>query len=148
MYIDKAPLRTESIIPVFRGVYLQRFLRLIEAIDREDALGQREAVHEELTWCDCLTHNTTDRLRYRATLMVLRDVMGQGWRTRYRQRSIFLTRPDYTHGKHLALDHVLVKGQIRSAFSKERLAKLTMPSAVRFIKDLECPKKGKHSILD
>src|SRR5438105_7833595 len=80
--------------------------------------------------------------------MVLRDVMGQGWRTQYRRYSIFLTRPDYTHGKHLGLDHALVKEQIRAAFREERLAKIAAASTVRFIRGLESPPKGKLPILD
>ncbi len=141
-------IRTDTVLPTFRGVYLDRFLRLIEAIDAKDAKAQREAIRDELVWCDGLRHGGSDRLKYRAMLMVLSDVIGQGWRTQYRQRSIFLTRPDYTHGKHQHLDHSLVKQQIRGAFSEERLAKLTTPSAVRFVEHMEHPPKGKLSILD
>lgn len=141
-------IRTDSIKPSFRGVYLERFLRLVEAIDAKDAKGQRAAVVEELAWCNGLTHEGLDRLKYRAILMVLSDVMGQGWRTQYRRCSIFLTRPDYTHGKHLALDHALVKEQIREAFREERRAKLVAPSTVRFIRSLESPPGGRLSILD
>src|SRR5687768_13922602 len=115
-------IRTDSIVPTFRGVYLERFLRLVEAIDANGAKGQREAVGRELAWCNGVSHEGLDRLKYRAILMVLSDVMGQGWRTQYRRHSIFLTRPDYTHGKHLGLDHALVKEQIRGAFREERLA--------------------------
>ncbi len=43
-------IRTDSILPTFRGVYLERFLRLVEAIDASDAKGQREAVGRELAW--------------------------------------------------------------------------------------------------
>ncbi len=80
--------------------------------------------------------------------MVLSDVMGQGWRTQYRRSNIFLTRLDYTHGKHLGLDHALVKEQIRGAFREERLAKIHAPSTVRFIHSLESPAKGKRPILE
>jgi hypothetical protein len=141
-------IRTNSILPTFRGVYLERFLRLVESIDANDAKGQREAVSRELVWCNALTHDGHDRLKYRAILMVLRDVMGQGWRTQYRRHSIFLTRPDYTHGKHLGLDHALVKEQIRAALREERLAKIATTSTKRFIRGMESPSKGKLPILD
>jgi hypothetical protein len=141
-------IRTDTILPTFRGVYLDRFLRLIESIDDLDAKGQREAIRSELEWCSGLRNGGMDRQKYRGTLMVLRDVVGQGWRTQYRQRSIFLTRPDYTHGKHLGLDHGLVKEQIRAAFSEERTAKINASSTVRFIRSMEQPAKGKLSILD
>ena len=64
------------------------------------------------------------------------------------KRSIFLTRPDYTHGKHHNLDHALIKQQIRGAFSEERLAKLTTPSRSAICPKYGCPPKGKLSILD
>jgi len=93
-----ATIRKDTVLPTFRGVYLDRFLRLIEAIDDLDARKQREAVRVELAWCEALCNGGIDRQKYLAMLMVLRDVLGQGWRTQYRQRSIHLTRPDYTHG--------------------------------------------------
>jgi hypothetical protein len=88
------------------------------------------------------------RLKYKAMLMVLFDLMDQGWQTRFRQRSIFLLRPDYTRGKHLQLDPAVVKKQIRQAFREERLAKINVPSTVRFIRSLEHPPKGRLSIFD
>ena len=141
-------IRTDTVLPTFRGVYLDRFLKMVESIDTKDAKGQRQAVRDELEWCDSLRSGGVDRSKYRAMLMVLRDVIGQGWRTQYRHRSIFLTRPDYTQGKNLDLDHSLVKEQIRAAFSDERLAKINTPSTIRFIRGLENPAKGKMSILE
>jgi hypothetical protein len=141
-------IRTDSILPSFRGIYLERFLRLVESIDALKAAEQREAVARELGWCLSLHHDTIDRLKYRAMLMVLLDLMGQGWQIRFRQRSIFLQRPDYTRGKHLRLDPAVVKNQIRKSFGEERLAKMTTPSTARFIRALENPPKGKLSIFD
>ncbi len=141
-------IRTDTVLPTFRGVYLDRFLRLIESIDDMDARTQREAVRSELAWCEALCNGGIDRKKYLGMLMVLRDVLGQGWRTQYRQRSIYLTRPDYTHGRHLGLDHTLVKEQIRRAFSEERLAKINATSTARFIRKMEEPTKGKLSVLD
>ena len=143
-----ATIRTDTVLPTFRGVYLGRFLRLIESIDDLDARKQREAVRAELVWCEALCNGGFDRQKYLGLLMVLRDVLGQGWRTQYRQRSIYLTRPDYTHGRHLGLDHALVKGQIREAFSEERRAKIQAASTSRFIRKMEEPAKGKLSVLD
>ncbi len=143
-----ATLRTDSILPSFRGIYLERFLRLVESIDALKPNGQREVVCRELDWCHSLPHETIDRLKYQAMLMVLSDLMGQGWQTQFRQRSIFLTRPDYTRGKHLQLDPAIVKEQIRNAFREERLAKITAPSTVRFIRALENPPKGKLPVFD
>lgn len=140
-------IRTDSITPTFRGVYLERFLRLIESIEGFDAQHQRAAVNDELIWCNGLTHDGIDRLKYRSMLLVLRDLMGQGWQTRYRQRTIYFSRPDYTRGKHLALDPAVVKDQIRSAHRDERLAKINAPSTVRFIRALEEPQDGKLPIL-
>lgn len=141
-------IRTGTILPTFRGVYLDRFLRLVESIDEMPAQKQREVVRGELAWCEALRNEAIDRQKYRAMLMVLRDVLGQGWRTQYRQRSIYLTRPDYTHGKHLGLDHALVKKQIREAYSEERLAKINSASTARFIQKMEEPAKGKLSVLE
>ena len=140
-------IRTDSITPTFRGVYLERFLRLIESIEALDPRRQRDSVCRELTWCDGLTYEGLDRLKYRAMLLILRDLMGQGWQTRYRQRTIYLSRPDYTRGKHLALDPAVVKEQIRNAHRDERLAKINAPSTVRFIEALEEPRDGKLPIL-
>ncbi len=141
-------LRTDSILPSFRGVYLERFLRLVEAMDSSAPTGQRDSVLRELAWCRSVKHETVDRLKYQAMLMVLSDLIGQGWQTRFRQRSIFLSRPDYTRGKHLQLDPALVKKQIRSGFQEERLAKINAPSASKFIQSLERPAKGRIPILE
>lgn len=145
---QRGSIKENSIVPKFRSLYLERFLRLIELIDTKDAVSQREEIRNELAWCNNLTHEGIDRLKYRATLMVLGDIMGQGWRTRYRHRSIFLVRPDYTHGKHRGIDHALIKQQIRSALQEQRLAHINTPSTVRFIDRMERPPKGKSSIFD
>lgn len=144
---NNSTMRSESIIPTFRGLYLERFLRLVEAIDNKDAKHQREVVCQELVWCLELNHESVDRQKYLAMLLVLRDLMGQGWRTCYRQRSIFLTRPDYSHGNHLALDPSVIKGLIRDSFREERLARISEPSTIQFIKSLEQPTGKKFSIL-
>ncbi len=143
-----ATLRTDSILPTFRGVYLERFLRLIEAIDGMEAIDQRQSVCGELKWLSSRRDETLDRLKYRGMMLVLRDLLGQGWVTRFRQRSLFLCRPDYTRGKHLHLDPVLVKAQIRAAYQEERLAKICEPSTVRFIGAMEEPGKGKRPVSD
>jgi hypothetical protein len=141
-------IRTESILPTFRGVFLERFLRLVESIDKNTPLEQREAICLELEWCRARQQETQDRLKYQALLLVLRDLMGQGWQTRFRQRSIFLARPDYTKGKHRHLDPAAVKDQIRSGFRDERLSKINTPSTVRFIHSVEHPPKGKLPVSD
>ena len=46
-----ATIRTDSILPSFRGIYLERFLRLVESIDALKVAQQREAVGRELEWC-------------------------------------------------------------------------------------------------
>ncbi len=116
---------------------LERFLVMIEGIDDLSSGRQREAVQRELEWSSERPGDTLDQMRYRATLMVLRDLLGQGWQTQYRQRSIFLARPDYSEGGAAQLDPAIVKAQIREAMQEERLAKLCAPAAQRFIKDLE-----------
>jgi len=103
---------------------------------------------DELAWCDALRIEGIDRLKYRAMLLVLRDLMGQGWHTQYRQRTIYLARPDYTRGKHLSLDPAVVKEHIRNAHRDERLAKIGAPSTARFIRWMEDPQDGKRSILE
>ena len=143
-----ATIRTDSITPTFRGIYVERFFQLIESIEGRDARQQRDAVCRELEWCNGLTHEGLDRLKYNAMLLVLRDLMGQGWQTRYRQRTIYLSRPDYTRGKHLSLDPAVVKDQIRNAHRDERLAKINVPSTARFIRWMEDPEDGKRSVLE
>lgn len=147
MAVRNSNARTDSITPTFRGIYLDRFLRLVEGMDGEPARTQRIAVQTELGWCNSQTNGGVDRCKYRATLMVLSDLLGQGWQSQFRQRRIFLTRPDYTHGKHSGLDHALVKDQIRDAFFDERIAKINTPSTQRFIKRMEEPPRGRASIL-
>src|SRR5690348_15643607 len=104
-------LKTETVRPTFRGAYLERFLRLAEEIDPLAPLRQREAVLEELAWARGRPTGT-DQLKYRAFLLVLRDLLGQGWQVQYRQRSIFISRPDYTRGRHGKLDPATVKSLI------------------------------------
>jgi hypothetical protein len=139
-------LRTDSIRPTFRGVFLERFLHLVECVDALPPLRQREAVCRELDWVRGRTGGGDGRLKYGAMLMVLRDLLGQGWRLLFRQRSIFLTRPEYTRGRHEQLDPATVKNLIREAFRDERLAQLAAPAAARFIRAMETPRPPRQSI--
>jgi hypothetical protein len=141
-------LRTDSILPTFRGIYLERFLHLVEGLDSLSPMRQRDAILGELAWCAARTSGTVDALKYRAMLTVLRDLLGQEWRVLFRQRSIFLARPDYSRGRHGSLDPAIVKAQIRDALREERMARLRAPSAVRFIESLESEAKGRSSIRD
>jgi len=131
------PLRSGSVVPSFRGVYLERFLCLVEGIDELGVRRQREVIHRELHWCQSRGGDSLDHLRYRATLMVLNDLVGLGWRVQYRQRSVFLARPDYSRGGSAQLDPATVKSQIRESMQEERLAKLCAPATKRFIQLLE-----------
>jgi hypothetical protein len=56
---------------------------------------QRDAILGELAWCSALSHEGIDRLKYRAMLLVLRDLMGQGWHTQYRPRNCCRTSMDW-----------------------------------------------------
>ena len=141
-------LRTDSIRPTFRGGFLERFLHLVEDIDQLSAIRQRDAVLRELCWADTQASGGIDRLKYTATLAVLRDLLGQGWRVQFRQRSIFLSRPEYTHGHHEQLDPHIVKSLIRDAFSDERLAQIRLAPTVKFIHMMEQPKGLRRSVLD
>lgn len=140
------PLRAGTVVPSFRGMLLERFLVMIEGIDDLSSGRQREAVLRELEWCSDRPTDTLDHMRHRATLMVLRDLLGQGWQIQYRQRSIFLARPDYSHGCAVQLDPTIVKAQIREAMREERFAKLCAPAARRFIMDLERESPQRKSI--
>jgi hypothetical protein len=71
------PLKGTSVIPSFRGAYLERFLHLIEGIDGLTSSRQRLAVLQELDWSGTRKSETLDHLRYKATLMVLRDLLRQ-----------------------------------------------------------------------
>lgn len=142
------PLRAGTVVPTFRGIYLERFLHLAEGISELGSLRQRDAVMRELGWCDERPAQTLDQQRYRGMLLVLRDLLAQGWRLRYAQRSIFLSRPDYVHGTNIQLDPLVVKAQIRDALSTERLAKLRSPSTTRFIRSLEQPPPNRRPIAD
>ena len=143
-------LRGGSVVASFRGAFLERFLYLVEGIDELTSSRQREAVQRELDWCNNRRSETLDCLRYQATLMVLRDLLGQGWRIRYRQRSVFLARPDYSDRGTVQLDVATVKAQIREAMQEERLAKLCAPATRRFVDQLErdtATRKGIHHLI-
>jgi Domain of unknown function (DUF4338) len=143
------PLKGGSVVPSFRGIFLERFLYLIEGIDDLTSSRQREAIVRELEWCGLQVAETLDRHRYRATLMVLRDLTGQGWRVQYRYKSVFLVRPDYTQGK-TPLDPLTVKAQIREAMQEERLARLLAPSTQKFVRQLErnnSPRLGIQALI-
>lgn len=142
------PLRAGSVVPSFRGTYLERFLYLVEGIDDLSSLRQREAIQRELAWCRSRSADSLDQLRYQATLMVLSDLAGQGWRVQYRQRSVFLGRPDYSRGGPAQLDPAIVKAQIRDSMQEERLAKLCAPATQRFIHILERGDPKRKTILN
>lgn len=142
------PLRAGSVVPSFRGTYLERFLHLVEGIDDLSSLRQREAIQRELEWCRSRSADSLDQLRYQATLMVLNDLAGQGWRVQYRQRSVFLGRPDYSRGGSIQLDPAIVKAQIRDSMQEERLAKLCAPATRRFIHLLERGDPKRKTILN
>lgn len=142
------PLRTGSLVPTFRGMYLERFMFMIEGLSQLSSVRQRDAVMRELDWCAQRDVESLDFLRYKATLAVLKDLLGQGWRVLYRHQSIFLSRPDYSHGKDLQLDPMLIKAQIRESMKGERLSKLAAPSTRRFVAALESPGPPKRPISD
>jgi hypothetical protein len=141
------PLKGTSVIPSFRGAYLERFLHLIEGIDGLTSSRQRLAVLQELDWSGTRNSETLDHLRYRATLMVLRDLLRQGWQIQYRHKSIFLARPDYSQGGAVQLDPAIVKDQIRSAMQDECIAKLCIPATQKFIENMEREGPKRKSIL-
>lgn len=142
------PLRGASVVPSFRGTYLERFLHLIDGIDRLTSQRQRAAVMEELEWCNSRTSDTLDHDKYVATLMVLRDLLRQGWQIQFRHKSIFLVRPDYSQGSVVQLDPATVKDQIRSAMQDERISKLCIPATRRFIEVMESGTPKRKSVTD
>jgi Domain of unknown function (DUF4338) len=141
-------LKAATIVPSFRGIYLERFLHLVEGLNDFGFKRQREAIKEELAWSVARGSESLDQLRYKATLMVMNDLVGQGWRVQYRQRSIFLGRPDYTRGRLSQLDPATVKAQIRNSMLEERLAKIALPATVKFIQLMERPNQRGRRISD
>ena len=142
------PLRGASVVPSFRGAYLERFLHLIDGINGLTSQRQRAAVMEELDWCSSRNSDTLDHGKYVATLMVLRDLLRQGWQIQFRHKSIFLVRPDYSQGSVVQLDPATIKDQIRSAMQDERVSKLFIPATRRFIEAMESTTPKRKSITE
>ena len=105
----------------FRGAYLERCLHLIDGVNGLTRQRQRAAVMEKSDWCSSRNSDTLDHEKYVATLMVLRDLLRQGWQIQFRHKSIFLVRPDYSQGSVVQLDPATIKDQIRSAMQDEQV---------------------------
>src|SRR5947207_899090 len=80
------------------GRYFTSYQRLAIALDRlnqEDALT---VVNEVLS-----THSLDEfdifNLRYQALLLVLRDLLAQGWIPRYESNHLELMQPDFTNAR-------------------------------------------------
>ena len=120
------------------GPYETELQRLLIAL--EDNRGSAEIGH-------LLTqhlHNLPDypqanvpRLRYQAYLLVMRDLLRQGWTHICRQGRIYLAPPAWTEPTNDPEAIRTHKVAIRESLSYERLTQLTKPSVRRFVQDME-----------
>jgi len=119
-----------------------------------DGLKQEEAltvVKEVLSTLD-LDESDIFNLRYRALLLVLRDLLAQGWIARYDSNRLELIQPDFTSAKaHNEEEQRQIKQRIQESMASECLAQLVVPSTRRFLQDMEdAPQRrgGRISVLE
>jgi len=105
-----------------------------------DGLKQEEAltvVKEVLSTLD-LDESDIFNLWYRALLLVLRDLLAQGWVPRYESNRLELMQPDFTNAEaHSEEEQRQIKQRIQESMNSERLAQLAIPSTRRFLQDME-----------
>src|SRR5260370_1160027 len=77
------------------------------------------------------------RLRYRAYLMVMTDLLRQSWKCECRQGRIFLTPPSWTESAKDPESVQKQKAAIRATLDLERQAQLKKPSVQEFIRKME-----------
>ncbi len=142
------PLRGASAVPSFRGTYLERFLHLIDGIDRLTSQRQRAAIMEELEWCNSRTSDTLITINTSQPSWSCETCYARNGRFNSDTRAYFLVRPDYSQGSVVQLDPATVKDQNRSAMQYERISKLCIPATRRFIEAMESGTPKRKSVTD
>jgi len=134
------------------GVYRERFFLLAQRLGQERTVsGCRALIRAEAASVSGQGGAPGARLKYRAALGVLEDLLGQGWEWRYRRPHLELVAPNFTSAPHDTATILRQKEEIRRSMETERLAQLRVPSTRRFIAEMETPRRvsGRDvSILD
>ena len=123
------------------GVYAERFGALARAIGAETELDRALAALEaEHHWATAQQGAPQARDRFRAALSVMADLLAQGWSWRHRNHQIELAPPDFTSPPRDPRDVARQKDAIRASMSAERVAQMLVPSARRFLEEMERPR--------
>jgi hypothetical protein len=149
---------TEAPIPPFWpqeiGPYEDELQRLVNVL----ALS-----HSSQAACNSILSHLADlpeylqaslqRLRYQAYLLVLHDLLRQGWRHYCRQGRLYLDVPSWEDQENTTHAVLTQKELVREMLNHERLAQLAKPSVQEFIRYMERPRlfKGRsisiHSLF-
>lgn len=106
----------------------------------ENSLDACRVVRQQLDAIPEYQQAYIQRLRYRAYLLVLHDLLRQGWIHICRQGRLFLETPDASIREGTADTVSSQKELLREMLNHERLAQLAKPSVQEFVRMMEQPR--------
>ncbi len=124
------------------GVYEERFRQLVSCLDAKAPTGALfDAIEAEYAWASRQRGAPSVRDRYRASLCVLKDLLGQGWAWRYRDHRLEVAPPNYTTAPANSREAARQKAEIRKSMAAERLFRLEKDSTKSFLQQMERPRR-------
>lgn len=144
--MPKASTSTMTRVPPFLfwphsvGPYETELLSLFSALNNISSHSEAlRIVVEHLDTLPDYPNSVVPHLRYRAYLLVMQDLLRQGWIHSCRQGRIYLSPPAWTKAVNTPAAIQAQKMAIRESLSYERLAQLAKSSVQQFIRDMERP---------
>src|SRR5713101_4490962 len=108
----------------FEGAYARQFNSLCSDLEIHsqkqppDWSAINALIAEDLKWLDQQSGNELDQLRYRALLLILRDLLSVSWQIHYSNDGIDVVAPPTDRHKGLSLEEqTLLKAGIRHELS-------------------------------
>jgi len=142
-------MRTIPFRPKLEGVFRNRFHAVAARFPERDASVEtvKRLVAEELAWVeDECAHSLSQRKRYRAIWLLLRDLVQSSWMVGYRAGVVELRLPELTQRRVRPDEIMQEKQQLREWLAESRIERLHEFSP--FIESMEKSSSTRKSVLD
>jgi len=144
--MQNIPLQASRIVNKFEGAYAQRYTVLCAALGGYDHKQPTDRttinalISEDLEWLHQQTGNELDVLRYRAFLLILRDLLTVSWQIHYSNDGIDIIAPYTDRHKGLSQEEqTQLKEGVRYELSAACREQLTEKATQNFIRSVEEP---------
>jgi hypothetical protein len=132
---DNAPL---LFWPRALGPYEQNMLCVLNHLQSlHSQADQLNLIEQQLLELPSYPNAVEAKIRYRASLLVLIDLLRQQWKPEIYQGRLYLRPPDFSTKPKTTVDIQHRKEDMRKLLSWERDAQLRKPSVLRFIRMME-----------